>query len=78
MYKEVIQEELMQGDVNTLLEQPTKMVDSTHETVIQLRARLMKAAAAINEEEWKKKSKGEKQKESVETADTVRVVCIDV
>ena len=67
MYKEVIQQELMQGDVNTLLEQATKMIDSTRETISQLLGRLMNAVAAINEEESKKKSKGEKQKESVET-----------
>ena len=50
MYKEIIKEELMEGDVNTLLEQATKMVDLTRETASQLRARLLEAAAAIDEE----------------------------
>ena len=40
-----------QGDVNTLLEQATKMFDSTLKIISQLHARLTKAAAAINEEE---------------------------
>ena len=67
MYKEVIHQELTEGDVNTLLEQATKMVNSTREIISQLHARLVNAVTAINEEESKKESKGEKQKESVET-----------
>ena len=60
----------MEGDVNTLLEQATKMVDMTCETAPQLHARLLEAAAAIDEEELKEEPKGEKQKESVETERT--------
>ena len=69
MYKEVIEEELTEEDVNTLLEQATKMVDLTRETISQLGARLLEAATTIDEEEPKEEPKGEKQKESVETVE---------
>ena len=51
MYKEVIQQELTQGDVDTLLEQATKMMDSACENISQLHGKLMNAVAAINKEE---------------------------
>ena len=77
MYKEVIQHELTQGDVDTLLEQTIKMMDSTRETISQLCGRLMNAVATINEEESKKELKGEKQKQSVETANIVGEVHVE-
>ena len=51
MYKEVIQQELTQGDADTLLEQSRKIMDSTPETINLLHGRLTNAAAAIYEEE---------------------------
>ena len=56
------------------------MVDSTHETATGLRARLMEAAAAIDEEEPKEEPKGEKEKESGETKEnepTPNVMLLD-
>ena len=67
IYKQIAEEEITEGDVKKLLEEATLMVDSTRETTTGLRARLMEAAAAIDEEEPKEEIKGEKEKESVET-----------
>ena len=65
--KQIVEEELTEGDVNTLLEEATQMVDSSHEITSGLRARLLEAAAAIDEEEPKEELKGEKEKGSAET-----------
>ena len=51
MYEDVIQHELTQGDVETLLEQTTNMMDSAQENISRLRGRLMNAVATINKEE---------------------------
>ena len=74
VYKEVIQQELTQGDVDTLLEQIIKMMDSTCETVSQLHGRLMSAVAVIREEEVKGESKGEKIKEAREIGFTPKLM----
>ena len=52
----------MEGDVNILLEEAMQMVELTRETPSGLRARLLEAAAAIDEEEPKEELKGEKEK----------------
>ena len=65
--KQIVKEELTEGDVNTLLEEATQMVDLSREIASVLRARLLEAAAAIDEEEPKEELKGEKEKGSVET-----------
>ena len=51
--KQIIEEELTERDVNILLEEATQMVDSSREVASGLRARLLEAAAAIEEEEPK-------------------------
>ena len=51
--KQIVEEELTEGDVNTLLEEATQMVDSSREIASGLRARLLEAAATIDEEEPK-------------------------
>ena len=51
--KQIIEEELTERDVNILLEQATQMVDSSREVTSGLRARLLEAATAIEEEEPK-------------------------
>ena len=53
IYKQIVKEELTEGDVKTLLEEATQMVDTTRETATGLRARLIEAAATIDEEEPK-------------------------
>ena len=57
IYKQIVKEELTEGDVNTLLEEATKMVDSTRETTSGLRAKLLEAATALmkkNQQERRK------------------------
>ena len=60
--KQIVKEELTEGDVNALIEEVTHLVDSSREIASGLRARLLEAAAAIDEEE----PKGEKEKGSAE------------
>merc|ERR1712115_394220 len=65
IYKQIAQEDLMEADIENLLQDALQLVDSTRETVTELRARLMQAAAAIHEKEAKEELKGEKEKGSV-------------
>ena len=70
IYKQVTQDELAEADVEKLLEDATQMVNLNCETAKELRARLLQAATAINEEE----PKGEKKREPVETEFTPKMV----
>ena len=54
--KQIVKEELTERDVNILLEEATQMVDSSREITSGLRAKLLEAAAAIDEEEPKEDS----------------------
>ena len=48
IYKQIAQEDLVEADVKNILQDTLQLVDSTRETVTELRARLMQAAAAIH------------------------------
>ena len=45
--KQIVEEELTERDVNTLLEEATQMVDSSREITSSLRAKVLEAVAAI-------------------------------
>ena len=54
IYKQIAQEDLAEVDVEKLLQDAMQLVDSTRETATELRARLMQAAATINEKNQKR------------------------
>ena len=54
MCKQIVEEELTERDVNTLLEEAMQMVDLSREVASCLRARLLEAAVAIDEEKARK------------------------
>ena len=60
--KQIVSDELTEGDLNALIEEVTNLVDSSREMTTGLRVRLLEAAVAINDEE----PKGEKDKGSAE------------
>ena len=60
--KQIVSDELTEGDLNALIEEVTNLVDSSRRIASGLRARLLEAAVAINDEE----PKGEKDKGSAE------------
>ena len=47
--KQIIKEDLNEGDVETLMTEVTELIDSSWETANGLRARLLEAAAEIRE-----------------------------
>merc|ERR1712101_1019 len=51
IYKQIAQEDLEKADVEKFLQNASQLVDSTHETVTELRPRLMQTAAAIYKKE---------------------------